>query len=57
MKKLAITAPTDDELYSYSTSVRCFGCSSVGEAVHSDDPKVSRIDHHHHLYHPGRGHD
>jgi ubiquitin carboxyl-terminal hydrolase 5/13 len=43
MKKLAITAPTDDELYSYSTSVRCFGCSSVGEAVHSDDPKVGMI--------------
>lgn len=40
LKKLAITAPSDEELYTYSTSLRCFGCSSVGEAVHSDDPNV-----------------
>ena len=40
MKKLAISAPKDEELYSYSTSLRCFGCSNVGEVVHSEDPKV-----------------
>ena len=41
MKKLAISAPKDEELYSYSTSLRCFGCSNVGEVVSSEDPNVS----------------
>jgi ubiquitin carboxyl-terminal hydrolase 5/13 len=40
-KKLAISAPSDEELYNYSTSLRCFGCSSVGEVIQSDDPAVS----------------
>jgi len=40
VKKLAISAPSDEELYTYSTSLRCFGCSNVGEMVHSEDPKV-----------------
>lgn len=43
MKRLAINAPTDEELYSYSTSLRCFGCSRVGEPIHSDDPKVGTL--------------
>lgn len=41
MKKLAISAPSDEETYDYSTSVRCFGCSPVGEAVQVDNPAVS----------------
>ncbi|EIW65829.1 hypothetical protein TREMEDRAFT_72540 [Tremella mesenterica DSM 1558] len=41
LKKLAISAPSDEELYTYSTSLRCFSCSSVGEVIHSDDPNVS----------------
>lgn len=40
-KRLAINAPSDEELYSYSTSLRCFSCSSVGEMVHSNEPNVS----------------
>ncbi|KAK4684371.1 ubiquitin carboxyl-terminal hydrolase 5/13, partial [Tremellales sp. Uapishka_1] len=43
LKKLAITAPSDDELYSYSTSLRCFTCSKSGEAIHSEDPKVTAV--------------
>jgi ubiquitin carboxyl-terminal hydrolase 5/13 len=41
LKKLAISAPSDEELYSYSTQLVCFACSPVGEAVQSHDPKVS----------------
>jgi ubiquitin carboxyl-terminal hydrolase 5/13 len=41
MKKLAISAPSDDELYDFTTSIRCFACSPVGEAVQSDHPAVS----------------
>lgn len=41
MKKLAISAPSDEETYDYSTSVRCFGCSPLGEAVQVDHPAVS----------------
>lgn len=41
MKKLAISAPSDEETYDYSTSVRCFGCSPVGEVVQVDNPAVS----------------
>lgn len=41
MKKLAISAPSDEETYDYSTSVRCFGCSPLGEAVQVDNPAVS----------------
>lgn len=43
MKKLAISAPSDEELYTYSTSLRCFACSNIGEPVPSDDPKVSHL--------------
>ncbi|GMK55843.1 hypothetical protein CspeluHIS016_0208990 [Cutaneotrichosporon spelunceum] len=42
MKKLAITAPSDDELYNFTTSLRCFACSPVGEVVHSDHPNVEK---------------
>ncbi|CAK9781692.1 ubiquitinyl hydrolase [Cutaneotrichosporon oleaginosum] len=41
LKKLAISAPSDDELYDFTTSLRCFACSPVGEAVHSDHPNVT----------------
>ncbi|EKD02548.1 ubiquitin carboxyl-terminal hydrolase 14 [Trichosporon asahii var. asahii CBS 8904] len=41
MKKLAISAPSDEETYDYSTSVRCFGCSPVGEAVQVDNPAAA----------------
>ena len=40
LKKLAITAPSEEDLYSYSTHLECFACSPVGEAIHSDDAKV-----------------
>lgn len=40
MKKLAISAPSDEETYDYSTSVRCFACSPVGEAVQTDNAAV-----------------
>lgn len=43
LKKLAITAPSDDELYSYSTSLRCFACSTPGEAIHSEDQRVGSL--------------
>ncbi|KAK1922543.1 hypothetical protein DB88DRAFT_358983 [Papiliotrema laurentii] len=43
LKKLAITAPSDDELYSYSTSLRCFACSTPGEAIHSEDQRVTAV--------------
>ncbi|WVQ63980.1 uncharacterized protein L199_002138 [Kwoniella botswanensis] len=43
MKKLAISAPKDEELYNVSTSLRCFSCSPVGEAIHSDDEKVKFV--------------
>ncbi|BEJ00479.1 hypothetical protein CcaverHIS631_0503360 [Cutaneotrichosporon cavernicola] len=42
MKKLAITAPSDDELYNVTTSLRCFACSPVGEVVQSDHPNVEK---------------
>ena len=41
MKKLAISAPSDEELYDYDTSLRCFECSSSGQSVNTEDPKVS----------------
>ncbi|KAK8843356.1 hypothetical protein IAR55_007013 [Kwoniella newhampshirensis] len=41
LKKLAISAPSDEELYKYSTSLRCFACSNVGETIQSDDAKIS----------------
>ncbi|ORY24757.1 hypothetical protein BCR39DRAFT_545796 [Naematelia encephala] len=40
-KKLAISAPSDEELYNYSTSLRCFSCSPIGEVIHSEDPNVN----------------
>ena len=42
MKKLAIHAPREDELYTVETEIRCFGCSDAagGKAVESD-PRVS----------------
>ncbi len=43
MKKLAISAPSDEELYSYSTSLRCFECSTTGEAIHSEDSNVTAV--------------
>ncbi|WVQ93263.1 hypothetical protein IAU59_000329 [Kwoniella sp. CBS 9459] len=43
MKKLAISAPKDEELYNYSTSLRCFSCSSVGEAIQSDDEQITAV--------------
>lgn len=41
MKKLAIDAPSDEDTYDYSTSIRCFACSAVGEHVQVDHPAVS----------------
>lgn len=41
MKKLAISAPKDEELYDFTTSLRCYECSPVGEVVTSDHPNVS----------------
>ncbi|WWC73152.1 uncharacterized protein I206_107118 [Kwoniella pini CBS 10737] len=42
-KKLAISAPKDEELYNISTSLRCLKCSPIGEAINSDDANVSSV--------------
>jgi ubiquitin carboxyl-terminal hydrolase 5/13 len=41
MKKLAISAPSEEELYAYSTHLVCFACSPVGEAIQTSIPQVS----------------
>ncbi|ORX39093.1 hypothetical protein BD324DRAFT_618491 [Kockovaella imperatae] len=41
VKKLAIAAPSDEELYEYTTSLRCFGCSAYGEPISTDDKTVA----------------
>ncbi|WWC91273.1 uncharacterized protein L201_006216 [Kwoniella dendrophila CBS 6074] len=43
LKKLAISAPKDEELYNVSTSLRCFSCSPIGEAIHSDNPQITAV--------------
>ncbi|WVR09107.1 hypothetical protein IAU60_006169 [Kwoniella sp. DSM 27419] len=43
MKKLAISAPKDEDLYNYSTSLRCFKCLNAGEQVHSDEPQITAV--------------
>lgn len=39
-KKLAILAPSEEETYDYTTSLRCFKCSPMGEHVESLDANV-----------------
>jgi ubiquitin carboxyl-terminal hydrolase 5/13 len=41
LKRLAINAPSDNELYDYTTSLRCFKCSRMGEAIASEHPNVT----------------
>lgn len=42
MKKLAIHAPREDELYTIDTEIRCFGCSdAAGGQVIEGDAQVS----------------
>ncbi|WVQ75481.1 hypothetical protein IAR50_005106 [Cryptococcus sp. DSM 104548] len=45
MKKLAISAPSDEELYSYVTSLYCFACapSSGGQPVETSNPKAEEL--------------
>ncbi|WOO84938.1 Ubiquitin carboxyl-terminal hydrolase 14 [Vanrija pseudolonga] len=40
LKRLAISAPSDDETYEYTTSLRCFECSPLGEVVQSEHPNI-----------------
>ena len=41
MKKLAIVVPSDEELWEFELSLRCFKCDEVhGAIVTSDDVKV-----------------
>ena len=40
MKKLAIQVPSDEELYDYAASFKCFRCPE-GESQFKDEPRVS----------------
>lgn len=41
MKKLAIVVPSDEELWEFELSLRCFRCDEEhGSVVTSDHPKV-----------------
>ncbi|ODN74591.1 hypothetical protein L202_06950 [Cryptococcus amylolentus CBS 6039] len=45
LKKLAISAPSDEELFSYSTSLYCFACSpsSGGQAIETENSKAEDL--------------
>ncbi|KAL7421331.1 ubiquitin C-terminal hydrolase Ubp14 [Cryptotrichosporon argae] len=42
-KRLAISAPAEEELYDYTTSIRCYGCSPVGEIIHTERPEIATV--------------
>jgi len=41
MKKLAIQVPSDEELYDYAASFKCFRCPEE-ESYFKDEPRVSQ---------------
>lgn len=43
MKKLAISAPKDEEIWDYNTSFVCLACSSAGQEITTQEPKLDEM--------------
>ncbi|OWT38601.1 ubiquitin carboxyl-terminal hydrolase 5/13 [Cryptococcus neoformans Bt1] len=43
MKKLAISAPKDEEIWDYHTSFVCLACSSAGQEITAQEPKLEEM--------------
>lgn len=43
MKKLAISAPKDEEIWDYHTSFVCLACSSASQEITAQEPKLEEM--------------